>query len=270
MKRADLLRITHQKQSLLCVGLDPEESKLPVHLRDWPDGVLEFCKSIVAATAQYAVAFKINFAFFEALGPKGWELLYEVKELLPKDALSIADAKRGDIGNSSAAYARAIFEHMNFDAVTLSPYMGQDSISPFLSYADKWVFLLALTSNPGAEDFQLEQMSGKEHLFERVVHTAERWARSAELGYVAGATQVNNLGTIRALAPKAWLLVPGVGAQGGDLDAVGKAVPTAEGGLFINASRSILYASSGEDFALAAGKEAKRLSEQTAAFLGKV
>jgi orotidine-5'-phosphate decarboxylase len=266
MNRSELAQATQQNQSLLCVGLDPEPARLPTHLQQHPDGVYHFCKEIIEATTPYAIAYKINFAFFEAIGLGGWELLWRVRQLIPANTLAIADAKRGDIGNSSSAYARAIFEDMAFDAVTLSPYMGQDSIAPFLAYPGKWVFLLALTSNPGAVDFQLQAM-GERRLFEQVVHTAERWPRAAELGYVAGATQAPHLAAIRALAPKAWLLVPGVGAQGGDLQAVGAAAATREGGLLINASRSILYAGNGPDYAQLAATEAQRLAKATAAFV---
>ncbi|MFN8393502.1 MAG: orotidine-5'-phosphate decarboxylase [Bacteroidia bacterium] len=265
MTPSDLLSVIRRKKSLLCVGLDTDPRKIPQHLHSHADPILEFNRRIIEATAEYAIAYKPNIAFYEALGPRGWETLQKTLELIPKDCLSIADAKRGDIGNTSLLYARAFFEAMDFDAITIAPYMGRDSVQPFLEFKDKWVFLLALTSNPGATDFQMSQVDGVPlHL--RVVETALEWAKGmpGHLGFVTGATRAEQIAAIRELAPENFFLVPGVGAQGGDLHAVCQAGANALGGLLINASRSILYASSGEDFAQAAAAEAASMQAQTA------
>lgn len=257
----------HAKRSLLCVGLDPDPAKLPAHLPNTAAGVVQFCREIIAATEAHAIAYKVNTAFFEALGVEGWRALAEVAALLPSNTLRIADAKRGDIGNTASRYAEAFFHQLPFDALTVAPYMGHDSVTPFLAYPGKWVFLLGLTSNPGAADFQLHDP--QHPLFEQVITTSQRWAahQPGHLGFVAGATQTAHLARMRALAPEQWLLVPGVGAQGGDLDAVCQAAAIDGGGLLINASRSILYASSAPDFAQAAAREAQALAQATAQYL---
>ncbi len=260
-----LSKTIFQKQSLLCVGLDPALEKLPTGLPRTAEGVYTFCSEIIKTTAPYAAAFKLNIAFFEVLGSKGWDVLEKLVSELPADALKIADAKRGDIGNSSELYARTFYETYAFDAVTVSPYMGQDSIAPFLSYPDKLTFLLALTSNPGASDFQLAD--DEVPLYRSVVMTSQRWPHTGELGYVVGATRPAYLADVRAHAPGAWMLVPGVGAQGGDLAAVCTLGVTPQGGLLINASRSIIYADGSHRYAQAAAEAAEDMAKQTAAFL---
>ncbi len=268
MTPTKLFEAIQAKRSLLCVGLDTDPRKLPPHLQGAADPVFEFNRQIIEATAEFAVAYKPNIAFYEAQGPRGWESLRKTLEIIPKDCLTIADAKRGDIGNTSELYARAFFEEMDFDAVTVAPYMGSDSVKPFLQFPGKWVFLLALTSNPGADDFQLQTVGG-EPLYKRVVKTALHWADGlpGHLGFVTGATRPEYLAEIRALAPDNFFLVPGVGAQGGDLDAVCLNGKNDLGGLLINASRSIIFASSERDFAQKAAQEAAKMQLATAAFL---
>jgi orotidine-5'-phosphate decarboxylase len=255
-----------QKRSYLCVGLDTDPRRLPTHLQAHPDGVFEFNRQIIEATLPYAVAYKPNLAFYEAQGPKGWDILARTLELIPKDVFTIADAKRGDIGNTSRLYARTFFETYDFDAVTVAPYMGEDSVGPFLEFAGKWVFLLGLTSNPSAEDFQ---QHGEPPLYQQVLKKGVAWQNKypGELGFVVGATRAEALQEIRQLAPEAWLLVPGVGAQGGDLAAVCTHGRTEQGGLLINSSRGILYAGSGEDFARKAGEAAAALQGEMAGFI---
>lgn len=256
-----------RKRSMLCVGLDSDPQLLPTHLRTQPDGVLTFNKAIIAATAPYAVAYKINTAFYEAQGAAGWRIMEETLAALPADTLRIADAKRGDIGNSSEMYARTFFDTMAFDAITVSPYMGHDSVQPFLARTDKWTFMLGLTSNTGAADYQLQPMQDGQPLYAHAIRKAEGWPRHGQLGYVVGATRPDYISKVRHLAPQAFLLVPGVGSQGGDLEAVCHHGMHAQVGLLINASRSILYASRGADFAEAAGAEAMRLAAAMAVFL---
>lgn len=257
-----------RKKSLLCVGLDTDPKRLPAHLLKEPDPVFAFNRQIIEATAEYAVAYKPNIAFYEAQGPAGWESLQKTLEIIPREIFTIADAKRGDIGNTAHLYARTFFETYDFDAVTVAPYMGRDSVEPFLSYEGKWVFLLALTSNPGSQDFQWTESEG-EKLFERVIRTSLTWAehQPGHLGFVVGATQAEMIGQIRAQAPEAFFLVPGVGAQGGDLAAVCKQGQNPLGGLLINSSRGIIYADSGPDFAKAAAEQARQLQQQMEALL---
>lgn len=265
MKREELVANIARKGSFLCVGLDPDIKKLPVHLLSRENPLLDFCKEIVDATAPHCVAYKPNLAFFESLGVKGWIALEEtvryIRENYP-DQFIIADAKRGDIGNTSALYARAAFEHLGVDAVTVAPYMGSDSVTPFLGYEGKWVILLALTSNPGSKDFQFcETEDGR--LFERVIRTSAEWAGPEEMMYVVGATQGRMFEDIRRVAPRSFLLVPGVGAQGGSLEEVCKyGMIPGECGLLVNSSRGIIYASSGLDFADFAEVAAKTLADQ--------
>lgn len=258
------------KQSYLCVGLDTDPRKLPRHLRTEPDPVFAFNRAIIDATADLAVAYKPNIAFYEAQGPRGWESLQRTMDYVPADCLTIADAKRGDIGNTSGLYARAFFDPtaagLNFDAITVAPYMGRDSVMPFLEYDGKWIILLALTSNPGSADFQ-RQAVGQQELFDVVIQTAQTWAGPDRLMFVVGATQADELGRIRRLAPDNFLLVPGVGAQGGSLADVSRYGLTADGGLLVNASRSILYASDGPDFADRARAEAVALQTEMAVYL---
>jgi orotidine-5'-phosphate decarboxylase len=257
-----------RKKSLLCVGLDSDLAKLPAHLRNLPNPVWEFNRRIIDATADFAVAYKPNLAFYEAMGTKGWDTLAQTLEYIPKEIFTLADAKRGDIGNTSTMYAKALFETLEFDAVTVAPYMGKDSVVPFLQFPGKWVFLLALTSNPGAEDFQWYTQDGVP-LYQHVVKRSLSWAEGqpGHLGFVTGATRAESIAEIRALAPESFFLVPGVGAQGGDLDAVCRAGCVPGGGLLINASRSILYAGDGEDFATLARAEAKALQQATAPYI---
>lgn len=266
MKREELVENIARKGSFLCVGLDPDIKKIPVHLLERENPLLDFCKAIVDATAPYCVAYKPNLAFFESQGVKGWVALEEtvryIREKYP-DQFIIADAKRGDIGNTSALYARAAFEHLGVDAVTVAPYMGSDSVKPFLGYEGKWVILLALTSNPGSHDFQMLETGDGKHLFERVIETASEWAGPDEMMYVVGATQGRMFEDIRRVAPRSFLLVPGVGAQGGSLEEVCRyGMLEGECGLLVNSSRGIIYASTGTDFADAAGAAAATLAAQ--------
>ena len=261
-----------QKKSYLCVGLDTDRQKLPPHLASEPDPVFAFNKAIIDATAPYAVAYKPNIAFYEAQGPRGWESLQKTLDYIPKDCFTIADAKRGDIGNTSGLYARAFFDPsaagLDFDAITVAPYMGRDSVMPFLEYPGKWVILLALTSNPGSADFQRQQVDNEtQELFETVIQKAQTWATCEQLMFVVGATQAQQIARIRTYAPDHFLLVPGVGVQGGSLKQVSKNGLTKDGGLLVNASRSILYASSGTDFAEAAAAEAKAIQQEMASYL---
>lgn len=272
MKRTDLVNNIFNKQSFLCVGLDPDINKLPKHLLDKENPILEFNKAIIDATAPYAVAYKPNVAFYECEGIKGWEAfegtVSYIREKYP-DIFIIADAKRGDIGNTAKMYARTFFEHCGVDAVTVAPYMGEDSVTPFLEYPDKWTILLALTSNKGSVDFQMIEDKNGHRLFERVIKRSLRWGSPVNLMYVVGATQGQYLSDVRAVAPRSFLLVPGVGAQGGSLDEVARLAMIDECGLLVNSSRGIIYASAGEDFAQAAGAEAKKLAEQMAELLVK-
>ena len=271
MKRSELISNIARKGSFLCVGLDPDIKKLPAHLLDRENPLLDFCKEIVDATAPYCVAYKPNLAFFESRGVEGWIALEEtIKHIRSHhpDQFIIADAKRGDIGNTSALYARAAFEHLGVDAITVAPYMGSDSVTPFLGYEGKWVVLLALTSNPGSKDFQFSESGNGERLFERVIRTSAQWAGPDEMMYVVGATQGRMFEDIRRVAPKSFLLVPGVGAQGGSLDEVCKyGMIPGECGLLVNSSRGIIYASSGQDFAQAAAQAASGLAAQMKALL---
>jgi orotidine-5'-phosphate decarboxylase len=267
MNRSQLFEQIKKKGSYLCVGLDTDIDRIPAHLRSGPDPVFEFNKQIIDATKEFCVAYKPNTAFYEALGPKGWDTLQKTLDYIPKDCFTIADAKRGDIGNTSSLYAKAFFQMMNFDSITVAPYMGEDSVKPFLEFPDKWVILLVHTSNPGSVDFQqLETRDGK-YVYEEVIFASQRWATADQMMYVVGATKADKIGTIRALAPDHFFLVPGVGAQGGDLEAVSKAGMNSECGLLVNSSRAIIYASSGEDFAEAARKEALKVQTEMSTFL---
>lgn len=274
MTREEIFAQIQKKKSFLCVGLDTDIQKIPESLLKEADPIFAFNKSIIDATAQYCVAYKPNIAFYESMGPKGWESLQKTLEYIPKDIFTIADAKRGDIGNTSALYARAFFDPtssgLSFDAVTVAPYMGEDSVKPFLSYPNKWVILLALTSNVGSNDFQRLALKDENALiYEKVLSKSITWGSEDELMFVVGATQAEQLESIRKLIPNHFLLVPGVGAQGGDLAAVAQYGMNKQCGLLVNAARSIIYASSGEDFAEAAAKEAEALQTQMAALLGR-
>lgn len=270
MNRKQLVDNIFRKQSFLCVGLDTDIKKIPAHLADKDDAIFNFNKAIIDATAPYCVAYKPNLAFYESLGVDGWialekTILY-LRENYP-DQFIIADAKRGDIGNTSTMYARSFFEHLDVDAITVAPYMGQDSVTPFLGYEGKWVILLALTSNKGSHDFQLIEDKDGKRLFENVIEKSSTWASPEELMYVVGATQGKMFEEIRKVTPESFLLVPGVGAQGGSLEEVVKYGMIDDCGLLINSSRGIIYASSGEDFAKVAGEEAKKLAQQMSTML---
>ncbi len=265
MKRTELVENIRRKGSFLCVGLDPDIKKIPQHLLKEENPLLAFNKAIIDATAQYAVAYKPNLAFYESLGVEGWVAMEEtvkyIKEKYP-DQFIIADAKRGDIGNTSQLYARSFFEHLDVDAITVAPYMGEDSVTPFLGYEGKWVILLALTSNKGSHDFQLIEDKEGKRLFEHVLETSAKWASSDEMMYVVGATQGAMFQDIRKVSPKSFLLVPGVGAQGGSLEEVAKYGMIEDCGLLVNSSRGIIYASNGEDFAEAAARESEKLANE--------
>ena len=272
MTRKELIDNIKRKKSFLCVGLDTDIKKVPEHIANGPDPIFTFNKAIIDATADYCVAYKPNLAFYESFGAKGWTALEKtvkyIREKYP-DQFIIADAKRGDIGNTSQLYARSFFEHLGADSITGAPYMGQDSVSPFLGYPGKWVILLALTSNKGSHDFQLTEDSTGTPLFERVINTSRKWATPDEMMYVVGATQGAMFEGIRKVAPDNFLLVPGVGAQGGSLEEVCKYGMTNDCGLLVNSSRGIIYASSGTDFAEKAAEEACALRDQMATELNK-
>jgi orotidine-5'-phosphate decarboxylase len=263
MTKQELIEQIRLKESFLCVGLDPDMSKIPAHLLEMDDPIFEFNKAIIDATHPYAVAFKPNTAFFECHGSKGWDSLEKTINYIPNECMIIADAKRGDIGNTSTYYAKTFFETLKADAVTVAPYMGSDSVLPFTKFDGKWVVLLALTSNEGAKDFQLK---AGEHglLFENVLKTSMQWASSEKMMFVVGATRAEDIAEVRKLAPDYFFLVPGVGAQGGSLEDVVKYGANKECGLLVNSSRGIIYASSGLDFANEAKKEALKIQNQMA------
>ncbi len=289
MTKQQLFEQITKKNSYLCVGLDTDIKKIPSHLLKEKDPIFEFNRQIIDATAQYAVAYKPNIAFYEALGAKGWESLQRTIEYIPQECFTIADAKRGDIGNTSGLYARTFFDKsssgLDFDSVTVAPYMGSDSVMPFLEFDGKWVILLALTSNAGGDDFQQLQVSSGQlvvggeqapvtnnqspitRLFEQVILTSQQWADSERMMYVVGATKADKMLKIREIAPEHFLLVPGVGAQGGSLEEVSKYGMNKQCGLLVNSSRAIIYASSGYDFAQAATKEAQAVQQEMEKYL---
>ena len=271
MNRKELISQIFSKKNFLCVGLDPDIKKLPQHLLDKEDPIFEFNKAIIDATADYCVAYKPNLAFYECEGVKGLISFEKTVEYLKQNYpnhLVIADAKRGDIGNTSTMYSRTCFETYDVDALTVAPYMGEDSVTPFLQYEGKWVILLALTSNKGSQDFQFTT-DGTERLFEKVIKRSQQWGNDDNLMFVVGATQGKMFEDIRKVAPNAFLLVPGVGAQGGSLEEVCKYGMTKDCGLLVNSSRGIIYASNGEDFAEKAREAAKKVADQMAAVLSK-
>jgi orotidine-5'-phosphate decarboxylase len=261
MNREQLVNQIFTKQTYLCVGLDTDLTKIPKHLQQQPDPIFQFNKAIIDATKDYCVAYKINTAFYEAEGLKGWEAMEETANYIPSTHFKIADAKRGDIGNTSAQYAKAFFETLNFDAITVAPYMGADSIKPFLNYKDKWTILLGLTSNEGAKDFELQKL-GDEYLYEHVIRKASEWGSTENLMFVVGAKRADEFINLRKLSPGHFFLVPGVGAQGGSLKEISEKAMTKDCGLLVNASRAVIYASDGEDFAEKAGEVAKEYAEQ--------
>jgi len=267
MNRKELISQIKQKQSFLCIGLDADIKRIPAHLLELEDPVFEFNKQIIDATKDLCVAYKPNIAFYESMGVSGWNSLQKTLEYIPNDIFTIADAKRGDIGNTSNMYARAFFENMNFDAVTVAPYMGSDSVTPFLEYKDKWAIVLALTSNKGGLDFQkIEDKNGKQ-LFEQVLETSQTWGTSENMMYVVGATRAEKLLEIRTIIPNHFLLVPGVGAQGGSLQDVATYGMNSDCGILVNSSRGIIYAGNGSDFAEKARIEAQKLQQEMAAIL---
>ena len=269
MTREQLIANIRRSRSFLCVGLDTDIKKIPQHLLECDDPMFAFNKAIIDATAPYCVAYKPNIAFYESQGVKGWTALGKTIEYLRTnypDHFTIADAKRGDIGNTSRMYASAFFDDLKFDSITVAPYMGEDSVTPFLGHDGKWVILLALTSNPGSHDFQFTEADNTP-LWRRVIETSQKWAGTDKMMYVVGATQGRMFEQIRQAAPDSFLLVPGVGAQGGSLEEVCRYGLTRECGLLVNSSRGIIYASAGEDFAERAADKARELRDQMAAIL---
>ncbi len=272
MNKQQLFENIQKKQSFLCVGLDTDIQKIPQHLLKEEDPIFAFNKAIIDATAPYCIAYKPNLAFYESMGVKGWLAFEKTVQYLNKnypDQFIIADAKRGDIGNTSAMYARTFFEEMQLDALTVAPYMGEDSVTPFLGYEGKWVILLALTSNKGSHDFQLTEDAQGERLFEKVLHKSQEWGNDENMMYVVGATQGRMFEDIRKIVPNHFLLVPGIGAQGGSLEEVCRYGMNPTCGLIVNSSRAIIYADSTENFAAVAAEKAKEVQQQMAIQLEK-
>lgn len=270
MNRQTLVENIKRKKSFLCVGLDTDPLKIPAHIASGPDPIFTFNRAIIDATAEFCVAYKPNMAFYESFGAAGWDALERTIAYLKAeypDQFIIADAKRGDIGNTSKLYARSFFEHLDVDAITVAPYMGEDSVTPFLGYKDKWVILLALTSNKGSHDFQLIENKAGIPLFKQVIEKSSQWGGTDEMMYVVGATQGRMFEQIRQVAPESFLLVPGVGAQGGSLEEVVKYGMIHDCGLLVNSSRGIIYASNKEDYAAAAGAAAAVLRDEMAVLL---
>ncbi len=284
MTRKQLVEQIFLKHSYLCVGLDTDVDKIPLHLQSHPDAVFEFNKAIIDATKEYCVSYKINTAFYEAMGAKGWEIMQRTVDYIPETHFKIADAKRGDIGNTSAQYAKAFFETLNFDAITVAPYMGSDSLKPFLEYQNKTTIVLGLTSNAGAKDFELQKMLIETHILDEGVHIIKKdtpflyewvidkvreWGTIENLMFVIGATRSDELKSIRNKIPDHFLLIPGVGAQGGDLYEISTHLLNKDAGILVNSSRSIIYASGGEDFAEKAKLAAKDYQGQMQSFLSE-
>lgn len=271
MTRKELFEQIRKKRSYLCIGLDTDIQKIPQHLLRYDDPVFEFNKQIIEATKDFAVAYKPNLAFYESIGPDGLRSLEKTMKLIPSDIFTIADAKRGDIGNTSEMYARTFFDYYHFDSVTVAPYMGKDSVTPFLKFNGKWVILLVVTSNVGSIDFQLLEVLHPGHpgekLFQHVIHRSADWGNADQLMFVVGATHPELLAEVRRMAPDHFFLVPGVGAQGGDLEAISKAGMNDHCGLLVNSSRNIIYASSGEDFAEKSRIEAGKMQSEMARLL---
>jgi orotidine-5'-phosphate decarboxylase len=271
MNKKQLVAQIEEKKTYLCIGLDTDIKKIPKHFLDFEDPIFEFNRAIIDATYPFCVAYKPNIAFYEALGPKGWESLKKTLDYIPKDCFTIADAKRGDIGNTASLYARTFFDKdsagLSFDSVTVAPYMGKDSVEPFLDFENKWVILLALTSNSGSKDFQFSKLQNGNLLYEEVLLTSKQWGTDEQLMYVVGATQTESLRTIRSIIPDHFLLVPGVGTQGGSLEEVSKLGMNSDCGLLVNSSRAIIYASSGLDFEERATEEAERIQREMKNFL---
>jgi len=282
MTRHQLVEQIFRKRSYLCVGLDSDIAKIPRHLLSGADPVFQFNKQIIDATKDLCVGYKINTAFYEAMGVRGWETLERTVNYIPQEHFKIADAKRGDIGNTSSHYAKAFFESLNFDAVTVAPYMGEDSVKPFLEYNDKWAIVLGLTSNVGAKDFELQRFDtktdlldegihiekhGTKFLYEMVLEKVSRWGNTNNLMFVVGATHADEFPNIRQLTPEHFYLVPGVGAQGGSLKEISEKAMTKDCGILVNASRAIIYVSGKEDFADEARMIAKQYQSEMASYL---
>ena len=266
MTRKQLVEQIQLKKSYLTVGLDTDSTKIPRHLQSHPDAIFEFNKAIIDTTKDLCVSYKINTAFYEAQGLKGWEAMEKTVDYIPKEHLKIADAKRGDIGNTSSQYAKAFFETMNFDAITVAPYMGEDSVRPFLEYENKWTIVLGLTSNAGSKDFE-QQKIGEHFLYEMVLKKVSTWGSKDNLMFVVGATKASDLEDIRKIIPDHFLLVPGVGFQGGSLEEVSKYGMNADCGLLVNASRAIIFAGEKEDFATEARAIAQQYQTEMASYL---
>lgn len=266
MTKNALVEQIRGKKSYLCIGLDTDIDKIPRHLLSYPDPVFEFNKQIIDATQAYCVCYKINTAFYESRGLSGWESLEKTVSYIPDGHLKIADAKRGDIGNTSSQYARAFFETLNFDAITVAPYMGEDSIRPFLEYENKWTIVLGLTSNPGAANFELLP-TGRERVFERVLKTVSEWGSPENIMFVIGATQTDEFVNVRRILPDYFFLVPGVGTQGGSLEAISEKAMNKDCGLLVNVSRAVIYAGAGEDFAEKAAHKASQFQAIMRAYI---
>lgn len=276
MTRRQLVEQIFKKQSYLCVGLDTDITKIPKHLLSKPDAVVEFNKAIIDATKDFCVAYKINTAFYEAWGANGWQAMEKTVHYIGDGHFKIADAKRGDIGNTSAQYAKAFFETLPFDAITVAPYMGEDSVKPFLQYEGKWAIVLGLTSNQGAKDFELQKMnreytgqSSREYLYETVLKTVSDWGTTENLMFVIGATQADEFANIRKLLPAHFFLVPGAGVQGGSLKEISEKAMTTDCGILVNVSRAIIFASEKEDFAEKAGSIARQYRDEMSGYLQK-
>ncbi len=266
MTRTELVQLIKSRKSYLCVGLDTDVTKIPEHLKDQPDGVLAFNKAIIDATRDLCVSYKINTAFYEAQGVAGWQAMQQTVEYIGNEHFKIADAKRGDIGNTSDQYAKAFFSALSFDSVTVAPYMGSDSVQPFLKYDGKWAIVLGLTSNKGAADFEL-QPCGEGLLYEQVLRTVSQWGSDENIMFVVGATQADSFTAIRQIIPGHFLLVPGVGAQGGSLKDISEKAMNSDCGLLVNVSRDIIFASGGADFAEAARQKALGYQEEMGKYL---
>jgi orotidine-5'-phosphate decarboxylase len=271
MTRQQLVEQIRAKNSYLCVGLDTDSTKIPKHLQSHPDAVFQFNKAIIDATKAYCVSYKINTAFYEAMGIAGWQAMEKTANYIPSTHFKIADAKRGDIGNTSSQYARAFFETMQFDAITVAPYMGEDSVRPFLEYENKWTIVLGLTSNKGANDFEFKKISysngSQAFLYEEVLKRVANWGHPGNLMFVIGATQAEAFTNIRAITPEHFYLVPGIGAQGGSLKDISEKAMNRDVGLLVNASRAIIYASEKDDFAEEAANIAKQYQFEMAQYL---
>ena len=262
MNKEQLISQIKLKRSFLCIGLDTDIDKIPKHLLSFEDPIFEFNKQIIDATKDLCIAYKPNIAFYESLGVNGLNSLKRTLEYIPSDIFTIADAKRGDIGNTSQMYAKAFYQNMNFDSVTIAPYMGKDSVIPFLEFKDKWAIILALTSNVGSNDFQRSKLSDNYELFEKVLNVSKEWGNDKNIMYVVGATRSEKLSEVRKIIPNHFLLVPGVGTQGGSLDDVARYGMNEDCGLLVNSSRGIIYAGDGINFAEQAREEAKRLQHK--------